>query len=130
MLCDQPDGLLYKINLTRQQLQDETSINVKTLNRTISQLKEEGFISLEKGKICYYKENYKKAVTWLQEAAAANGICLKLLPPLLQHFFKFMCWDRMGKPVSLYFITHGISKDGRLFRRLNSLTYNMITKTF
>ena len=36
----------------------------------------------------------------------------------------------MGKPVSLYFITHGISKDGRLFRRLNSLTYNMITKTF
>ena len=45
MLCDQPDGLLYKINLTRQQLQDETSINVKTLNRTISQLKEEGFIS-------------------------------------------------------------------------------------
>ena len=32
MLCDQPDGLLYKINLTRQQLQDETSINVKTLN--------------------------------------------------------------------------------------------------
>ena len=56
MLCDQPDGLLYKINLTRQQLQDETSINVKTLNRTISQLKEEGFISLEKGKICYYKE--------------------------------------------------------------------------
>lgn len=29
MLCDQPDGLLYKINLTRQQLQDETSINVK-----------------------------------------------------------------------------------------------------
>ena len=48
MLCDQPDGLLYKINLTRQQLQDETSINVKTLNRTISQLKEEGFISLEK----------------------------------------------------------------------------------
>ena len=58
MLCDQPDGLLYKINLTRQQLQDETSINVK----------EEGFISLEKGKICYYKENYKKAVTWLQEA--------------------------------------------------------------
>ncbi len=68
MLCDQPDGLLYKINLTRQQLQDETSINVKTLNRTISQLKEEGFISLEKGKICSYKENYKKAVTWLQEA--------------------------------------------------------------
>ena len=68
MLCDQPDGLLYKINLTRQQLQDETSINVKTLDRTISQLKEEGFISLEKGKICYYKENYEKAVTWLQEA--------------------------------------------------------------
>ena len=78
MLCDQPDGLLYKINLTRQQLQDETSINVKTLNRTISQLKEEGFISLEKGKICYYKENYKKAVTWLQEASRKH---LTTAPP-------------------------------------------------
>lgn len=65
---DQPDGFFYKINLTRQQLQDETSINVKTLNRTIRQLKEEGFISLEKGKICYSKENYKKALIWLQEA--------------------------------------------------------------
>lgn len=68
MLCDQPDGLLYKINLTRQQLQDETSINVKTLNRTISQLKEEGFISLKRARSAIYKENYKKAVTWLQEA--------------------------------------------------------------
>ena len=69
MLCDQPDGLLYKINLTRQQLQDETSINVKTLNRTISQLKRRGILfPWKKGKICYYKENYKKAVTWLQEA--------------------------------------------------------------
>lgn len=76
MLCDQPDGLLYKINLTRQQLQDETSINVKTLNRTISQLKEEGFISLEKGKICYYKENYKKAVTWLQEMYALSDFLI------------------------------------------------------
>ena len=65
---EQPEDRLYKINLTRQQLQDETSINVKTLNRTISQLKDEGYISLEKGKICYSKENYKKAVTWLQEA--------------------------------------------------------------
>lgn len=64
----QPETAVFKINFTRQQLQDETSINVKTLNRTISQLKEEGFISLEKGKICYCKENYKKAVTWLQEA--------------------------------------------------------------
>ena len=73
MLCDLPDGLLYKINLTRQQLQEETSINVKTLNRTISQLKEEGFISLEKGKICYCKENYKKAVTWLQIIFSATA---------------------------------------------------------
>lgn len=59
---------------------------------------------------------------------AAQIIFSATAPPAA--FFKFMCWDRMGKPVSLYFITHGISKDGRLFRRLNSLTYNMITKTF
>lgn len=80
MLCDQPDGLLYKINLTRQQLQDETSINVKTLNRTISQLKEEGFISLEKGKICYYKENYKKADN-MAAGGAAQIIFSATAPP-------------------------------------------------
>ena len=60
MLCDQPDGLLYKINLTRQQLQDETSINVKTLNRTISQLKEEGFISLERARSAIIKKIIKR----------------------------------------------------------------------
>ena len=75
MLCDQPDGLLYKINLTRQQLQDETSINVKTLNRTISQLKEEGFISLEKGKICYYKENYKNILCYRPSCSIFSNSC-------------------------------------------------------
>lgn len=87
MLCDQPDGLLYKINLTRQQLQDETSINVKTLNRTISQLKEEGFISLEKGKICYYKENYKKAAAFFQiHVLGPDG---KTSIPVLHHTWYF-----------------------------------------
>lgn len=60
MLCDQPDGLLYKINLTRQQLQDETSINVKTLNRTISQLKEEGFISWKRARSAIIKKIIKR----------------------------------------------------------------------
>ncbi len=62
------ENTIFRIDLTRQQLQEEIGINVKTLNRTIRQLKEEDFLAVEKGKICYNKENYKKAVTWLQEA--------------------------------------------------------------
>ena len=60
MLCDQPDGLLYKINLTRQQLQDETSINVKTLNRTISQLKEEDLFPWKRARSAIIKKIIKR----------------------------------------------------------------------
>ena len=45
---------------TRQMLQEEIGVNVKTLNRTIRQLKEEGFFSICKGKITFTREQYEK----------------------------------------------------------------------
>ncbi|MCI8950433.1 MAG: Crp/Fnr family transcriptional regulator [Lachnospiraceae bacterium] len=56
------------ISRTRQMLQEEIGINVKTLNRTVRQLKEEGFFELCKGKITFSKEQYKMAVLWLEGA--------------------------------------------------------------
>lgn len=56
------------ISKTRQLLQEELGINVKTLNRTIRQLKEEGFLGVEKGKITFDLEQRKKAVSWLEAA--------------------------------------------------------------
>lgn len=55
------------INRTRQFLQEEIGINVKTLNRTISQLKSEDFFSLQKGKITFNQEQYIKAKKWVEE---------------------------------------------------------------
>ena len=51
---------------TRQMLQEEIGVNVKTLNRTIRQLKEEGFFSICKGKITFNREQYEKAIEWLE----------------------------------------------------------------
>lgn len=56
------------INRTRQYLQEEIGINVKTLNRTIRQLKEEGFFYIYKGKISFTKEHYCKAQQWLNNS--------------------------------------------------------------
>lgn len=56
------------ISRTRQMLQEEIGVNVKTLNRTISQLKEEGYFSLCKGKISFTPEQYNKALKWLETA--------------------------------------------------------------
>ncbi len=50
------------INRTRQMLQEETGINVKTLNRVIRQLKEEGGFSLCKGKITLSQDQYQRAL--------------------------------------------------------------------
>lgn len=47
---------------TRQMLQEEIGVNVKTLNRTIGQLKEEGFFTLCKGKISFTREQYEAAI--------------------------------------------------------------------
>ena len=46
----------FTVSRTRQLLQEEIGVNVKTLNRTIRQLKEEGFFDLCKGKITFDRE--------------------------------------------------------------------------
>lgn len=56
------------INRTRQLLQEEIGVNVKTLNRTIRQLKDEGFFDICKGKLSFNKEQFKKALDWLETA--------------------------------------------------------------
>jgi len=45
----------------RQELYEECGITVKTLGRTISKLKEDGVISLKKGKIAMTLEQYHLA---------------------------------------------------------------------
>lgn len=55
------------VSRTRQMLQEEIGVNVKTLNRTIRQLKEEGFFSICKGKISYTRDQYLAAIQWLED---------------------------------------------------------------
>ena len=47
---------------TRNQLNEELGMTVKTLNRTIARLKDEGLISVEKGKIAMTWAQYERAV--------------------------------------------------------------------
>ncbi len=56
------------VNRTRQLLQEEIGVNVKTLNRTIRQLKEEGFFTICKGKLSFTREQYLRAIEWLEAA--------------------------------------------------------------
>ncbi len=53
---------------TRQQLQEEIGVNVKTINRTIRQLKDEEFFTIIKGKITFTMEQFRKAQAWLETA--------------------------------------------------------------
>lgn len=46
---------------TREELYEEVSISVKTLNRTIGKLKQDGVISIIKGKIAISYDQYKLA---------------------------------------------------------------------
>lgn len=62
------DRQVFTIHQTRQQLQEELGVNVKTLNRTIRQLKDDGFISVCKGKITVSGEQLARAAVWLGEA--------------------------------------------------------------
>ena len=56
------------VGRTRQMLQEEIGVNVKTLNRTIRQLKEEGFFDICKGKLSFTREQYRIAMDWLESA--------------------------------------------------------------
>lgn len=46
---------------TREELYEEVSINVKTLNRTIGKLKQDGIVSIIKEKIAISYDQYKLA---------------------------------------------------------------------
>ncbi|MCI8756712.1 MAG: Crp/Fnr family transcriptional regulator [Oscillospiraceae bacterium] len=59
-------GSWVAIQRTRQMLQEELGINVKTLNRTIAQLKSEGFFNIQKGKIIFNYEQYLNMQNWLK----------------------------------------------------------------
>lgn len=67
MESDKPPRMIT-INRTRQLLQEEIGVNVKTLNRTIKQLKDEEFFDICKGKLTFTREQYKKAMEWLETA--------------------------------------------------------------
>lgn len=53
------------VPFTRNQLEEELGINIKTLNRTIKKLKDTGMIGIMKGKLTFNKEQYDKAVAEL-----------------------------------------------------------------
>lgn len=53
------------VSRTRQTLQEEIGVNVKTLNRTIAQLKEEGYFTICKGKISFNRDQFNAALRWL-----------------------------------------------------------------
>lgn len=50
---------------TRERLEEELGINIKTLNRTIRNLKDRGFFSTTKGKITVSYEQYMKLCSYL-----------------------------------------------------------------
>lgn len=51
-------GGMLVIHENRQQIADELCISVKTINRSIKKLKEEGMVAVKKGKICISKEQF------------------------------------------------------------------------
>lgn len=55
------------VQKTRTLLQEELGINVKTLNRTIKQLKDDGFFHILKGKITFTYVQYLSMLEWLKE---------------------------------------------------------------
>lgn len=58
-------GDIILINKTRQLLHEEIGINIKTLDRTIRQLKKEKFLDTCKGKITLTYKQYQEAKAWL-----------------------------------------------------------------
>ncbi len=54
----QPPRKLLELKQSREQLSVEIGFSVKTLNRNIKKLKEDGFIQIRKGKIVIAEEGY------------------------------------------------------------------------
>lgn len=56
---------MVMVPFTRQQLEEELGINIKTLNRTVKKLKDMNLIGIIKGKLTFTREQYERAGTEL-----------------------------------------------------------------
>lgn len=61
------------VPFTRNQLEEELGINIKTLNRTIKKLKDTGLIGIAKGKLTLDREQYEKAMAELSILRKGNS---------------------------------------------------------
>lgn len=59
-----PGVLVHK---TRQEIYEELGMSVKTVNRTVSKLKEAGLVSIRRGKLAMTAEQYRRGLTELKE---------------------------------------------------------------
>lgn len=55
------------IEARRQQIADEIGVGVKTVNRSVKKLKEEGLVGIRKGKITVNKDQYLKLLSIVKE---------------------------------------------------------------
>jgi CRP/FNR family transcriptional regulator, cyclic AMP receptor protein len=51
------------IDKTRQEMADWLGVNIRSVNRTVNNLKEQNLISISKGKVVITKENYAKLIS-------------------------------------------------------------------
>lgn len=66
--CSRIAPVQVTVRKTRQMLESELGINVKTLGRTIKALCEEGLFSMQKGKITVSEEQFLKCLEYLSAA--------------------------------------------------------------
>lgn len=60
-------GEPYCCTKTRQQIADETGLSVKTINRNIKALSEEGYITLNKGHVYVNREQNEKMLSYIAD---------------------------------------------------------------
>lgn len=61
------DNEVCVLRNTRQQISDETGYSVKTINRVIKKLTEQGFLSIERQRITITKSQYKRILESIDE---------------------------------------------------------------
>ena len=64
---------MVTVPFTRNQLEEELGINIKTLNRTIKKLKDTGLIVIVKGKLTLNRDQYEKAMAELAVLRKGNS---------------------------------------------------------
>ncbi|MCX7710176.1 MAG: Crp/Fnr family transcriptional regulator [Clostridia bacterium] len=61
------EGETFQISRNRQQIADEIGISVKTVNRCIKKLKDEGLLSIKKGKVYISKNQHLKLAAAIKD---------------------------------------------------------------